>query len=494
MDEKKRTLYRLKKDGEYKWFKTPDTFRSFDYFEEYHGEVKKGVPHGMGEIKSEKGHPKWTYTGEWVDGKEHGNGKIVYNDGRRYEGLWENGIYKVGKDKFNVELKNYTDSLYVKETEEEETEEDDDDDELEIYDSFLETYEGEHKDGLRHGRGVLNYGKGIKYEGEFSKGLFHGKGEFKIYDHFSIYDLYGTEEELTDKFGFFDETFTQYIEFRGTWSEGVPIKGFAEIREYYDVIDDVEIDDVEIDVIDDDDYLTYKGDIDNSNKHGFGKFSSPVLKYEGHYYEGKYSGKGVLEINHDDLEDDSPFHFFCTPQSFTYEGEFEEGQFHGMGKWTSQNEEIIEGEFRNGQPWNVKRYDSNEICSYSIKDGIPAWGECEFDLNKYEGEWKNNFPNGNGVLKTGDFHYEGEWLNGEFHGKGYLEEFSETDYEGRHYFLNYEGEFKSGKKHGQGTWTSHNSKTIGEFRDDNPWNTKRYDLSGNLIDEIKEGDGFEDEE
>ena len=163
-----------------------------------------------------------------------------------------------------------------------------------------------------------------------------------------------------------------------------------------------------------------------------------------------------------------------------------------MGKWTSQNEEIIQGEFRLGSPWNVKRYDSDGKLSYSIRDGIPEWNKCKYDLNKFEGEWENGLPNGKGTLKTIDFHYEGDWLNGDFHGKGFLEEFSDEDYEGRHYFLNYEGEFKSGKKHGQGIWTSHNSQTKGEFRDDSPWNTKRYDSSGNLIDEIKDGDILDD--
>ena len=281
MSKKQQTLYRLKQDGEYKWYNTPDSFRSFDYFEEYIGEVKKGVPHGKGEIKSEKGHPQWTYTGEWQDGKEHGNGKIVYNDGRVYEGIWENGNYTIGKDKFDVELKNYTDNLYLKEkeeeTEEEETEEEDD--ELEIYDSFEESYEGEHKDGLRHGKGILRYGNGIKYEGEFSNGLFHGEGKFEVYGHFDIDDLYGTDEELNEKFGFFYNPVVQIISFNGTWEKGIPLKGEGKIREYEN-IDNYSIhvyENIDIHSLGDDayeSYSTYIGDIENGQPHGFGELSN----------------------------------------------------------------------------------------------------------------------------------------------------------------------------------------------------------------------------
>ena len=32
------------------------------------------------------------YIGEVVNGKRHGKGKIIYNDGREYEGEWDNNL------------------------------------------------------------------------------------------------------------------------------------------------------------------------------------------------------------------------------------------------------------------------------------------------------------------------------------------------------------------------------------------------------------------
>ena len=39
-------------------------------------------------------------------------------------------------------------------------------------------YEGEHRDGELHGKGVLKYQNGAIYEGEFVKNLFDGTGTF----------------------------------------------------------------------------------------------------------------------------------------------------------------------------------------------------------------------------------------------------------------------------------------------------------------------------
>ena len=41
-------------------------------------------------------------------------------------------------------------------------------------------YEGERKNGIRHGNGVLYYSNGLCYEGEFKEGVRHGYGILKF--------------------------------------------------------------------------------------------------------------------------------------------------------------------------------------------------------------------------------------------------------------------------------------------------------------------------
>ena len=53
---------------------------------------------------------------------------------------------------------------------------------------------------------------------------------------------------------------------------------------------------------------------------------------------------------------------------------------------------------------------------------------------------------------------------------------------------NYEGKFKDWERHGQGafTWTD-GHKLIGEFREDEPWETIEYDNNGKIIGKIVKG-------
>ncbi|XP_074028892.1 MORN repeat-containing protein retinophilin [Leptinotarsa decemlineata] len=63
------------------------------------------------------------YVGTWnTEGKRHGEGHLLFSDGVRYDGLFENGLF--------------------------------------------------------HGRGILTFPDGAKYEGEFFRGWFHGYGVF----------------------------------------------------------------------------------------------------------------------------------------------------------------------------------------------------------------------------------------------------------------------------------------------------------------------------
>ena len=43
---------------------------------------------------------------------------------------------------------------------------------------WIGMYEGEHRDGKMHGKGVLKYQNGTSYEGDFANDLFEGTGTF----------------------------------------------------------------------------------------------------------------------------------------------------------------------------------------------------------------------------------------------------------------------------------------------------------------------------
>ena len=48
-------------------------------------------------------------------------------------------------------------------------------------------YDGDRKNGQRHGNGVLFYSNGLCYEGEFKEGTRHGYGVLK-FNHIEIYN------------------------------------------------------------------------------------------------------------------------------------------------------------------------------------------------------------------------------------------------------------------------------------------------------------------
>ena len=56
-------------------------------------------------------------------------------------------------------------------------------------------YEGEKKNGIRHGNGVLFYSNGLCFEGEFKDGCRHGYGILK-FNHIEIYNGDWVNDEI----------------------------------------------------------------------------------------------------------------------------------------------------------------------------------------------------------------------------------------------------------------------------------------------------------
>jgi hypothetical protein len=81
----------------------------------YNGDWKEGKWHGEGTLcgMSDAGIP-FTYTGSFVDGLQHGQGKIVWANGEEYEGHWENGE-RHGQGKMTLTDGSVLDGMWIHE-------------------------------------------------------------------------------------------------------------------------------------------------------------------------------------------------------------------------------------------------------------------------------------------------------------------------------------------------------------------------------------------
>ena len=133
----------------------------------YEGEIKNNVRHGQGTYLWKSGDK---YVGEWKNGKRDGKGTMYYASGKKYVGEWKKselhgeGIvyYNDGTSKKLV----YNNGTLVST----------------LPNNIRKTYddgswyEGEMKDGIRHGQGTYFWKSGDKYVGEWKNGKRDGKG------------------------------------------------------------------------------------------------------------------------------------------------------------------------------------------------------------------------------------------------------------------------------------------------------------------------------
>lgn len=107
----------------------------------YTGTLTDNLPNGKGSFTTQS--PEgvtWTYEGDWVEGHKSGEGKTTWEDGREAEGTYANDELN-GYGKYN-------------------------------YGGSVLYYEGEFKDGVRHGQGKLyRTDTNATYEGTFVNGI-----------------------------------------------------------------------------------------------------------------------------------------------------------------------------------------------------------------------------------------------------------------------------------------------------------------------------------
>lgn len=137
----------------------------------YEGNFVNGKRHGQGKYIWNDG---GRYDGEWRDGNKHGRGKITYSWGY-YDGQWRND------ERNGHGTMHYTDGVYTGEWR---------NDERNGHGTFKSNegwfYTGDYKDDEMHGHGKFT-GDGWSYEGNFVNGKIHGHGKY-IWNDGAVYE------------------------------------------------------------------------------------------------------------------------------------------------------------------------------------------------------------------------------------------------------------------------------------------------------------------
>lgn len=123
------------------------------------------------------------------------------------------------------------------------------------------------------------------------------------------------------------------------------------------------------------------------------RFTTNTIYYSGIYTgemrNGLPNGKGIFEADEE------------SPCLFTYEGEFENGQYHGKGKITYENGETLSGKFKEGNP--------SGKMTYTYTDGTYASILYHSSIPYSVSEVYTK----DGKLKNREFYYDGvrisEW-------------------------------------------------------------------------------------
>lgn len=142
---------RFAKEGHYS-----ETVRGREKVNFYSGPCLEGKPNGEGFMVYPTRDGSYTYSGEFVDGKQMGFGVGIHANGRRYAGDFRDtkrhgiGIFTAEPGGFvNMEPK----GMVVK-------------------------YSGDYQNGLAHGHGCIEFFNGTQWKGTFNKNQPVGKGIF----------------------------------------------------------------------------------------------------------------------------------------------------------------------------------------------------------------------------------------------------------------------------------------------------------------------------
>lgn len=258
-------------------------------------------------------------------------------------------------------------------------------------------YEGMMRDGLRHGKGTLTYkngniytgafvndyaeGKGTlvyksgtTYTGEFKKGRYWGKGKLMMSNNCTIegtfedgqpegqctaIDSVGTTYKCNYHLGEMDGYGTMLVT-KGPF-KGTTYKGYFKRSRFNGH-----------GVFDCNDGTHYEGNYINGYPAGIGKghfvYSDCELDYEGELQEGKFHGEGKLTYTTGNWK------------GISYEGEFRIGSFHGSGTMYLPDKRKIVGTWLKGEMNGkmIEYYPDGSYKAYLYENG------------KYIKDWEDN--------------------------------------------------------------------------------------------------------
>ena len=146
----------------------------------------------------------------------------------------------------------------------------------------------------------------------------------------------------------------------------------------------------------------YIGDFNDGERTGKGKYIfSDGTVYEGEMVNGEFKGQGIMK-------------WF---NGVEYQGNFNGLNLTGKGRLIDKNNgDMYEGDFDNNY------FNGNGL--YTFGDGSTYEGEFEYGAKNgkglyksrngvlYNGEWANNLPNGEGRLECNEFIVKGIWKDG----------------------------------------------------------------------------------
>jgi len=265
----------------------------------YVGEMKDGVLHGKGAITWSNG---VRYEGEFVDGLFQGSGHYQRPDGVVYDGEFARGdmngwgvMVLSATRRYEGEFSDGNFSGHG------------------TYVTDRETYRGEFRDDLYHGKGQLDSSDGDSYTGEFIAGEFHGQGMFRSAEGDTWAGSF--ERGALSGPGTFKsaEGDTYAGEFR-TWK-------FHGHGTYTNTRGD-----------------QYIGSFIDGEFTGEGRFvGADGSRYRGSFRDWEYDGQGLLRL----------------PEGDAFKGGFKAGAYHGKGTLSYarplDGRTFITGEWRDGR-------------------------------------------------------------------------------------------------------------------------------------------------
>ena len=293
-------------------------------------------------------------------------------------------------------------------------------------------YTGDLKDGVPHGKGVMNYPDGGTYDGSFVDGKQQGKGKY-VWPNGDVYEGDWLNDKVSGKGTM---KYANGDVYEGEWMNN-KISGKGKMKYANGNV--------------------YEGEWRNSARTGAGTFKYlDGSVYKGMWKDGSENGKGVLKYSNGDVYDGEWVNGkkqgkgkVKFADGSTYEGDWQKDVFHGYGKMKYADGSVYEGEFKEGYKYGkgkMKWADRDVYDGEWMNDDLNGRGTYKYaDGSVYEGEFKDGLKQGKGKQKWANGTiYEGDWLNDNVSGQGTMK------------YVNgdvYEGEFKEGERHGKGTYT-----------------------------------------